>query len=107
MVGNAEQIRALARRLQAEAEQVRHVAVRVGGTTDIPWRSPAATAFRQQVVERAQMLRGTARALDDAAASLEAHATGVESAVAELVRVAQKGEQLARGAVASVRAVGR
>ena len=98
MVGDPQQIRALAARLRADAERLRHLARRVGRTRDVAWRSRAATLFRERVAERAHALGCAAQELDEAARRVDAHAEGVEVARAEVARVAARGAELARTA---------
>jgi hypothetical protein len=108
MVGDPQQIRALAARLRADAERLRVLARRVGGTREVAWRSWAATLFRERVGEQAHSLQRSAGALDEAARRVDAHADGVEAARAQLVRVAGLGAGLARAAGEAVsRAVER
>ena len=87
MVGDPEQIRAVAVRLRSDAERVRWLASRALGTGDVAWRSPAATLFRARVAERAHGLRRCAGDLDTAASRVEVHAEAVSAARAELARV--------------------
>ena len=98
MVGDPQQIRALAARLRADAERLRQLAKRVGATREVAWRSRAATLFRDRVGERTHALQRSAGALDDAARRVDAHADGVEVARAQVVRVAGLGADLARAA---------
>jgi hypothetical protein len=107
MVGDPQQIRAVAARLRADAEQLRRLARRVGLAGDVAWRSRAATLFRERVATRAHALRRAAGELDEAAGRVDAHAEGVEVARAEVARVAALGADLARSARdAMTRAVG-
>src|SRR6185503_1760440 len=48
MIGHPHEIRAMATRLHADADRLRHLAVRVGRTRDLAWRSRAATLFRER-----------------------------------------------------------
>jgi hypothetical protein len=98
MVGDPQQIRALAARLRADAERLRQLARRVGATREVAWRSRAATLFRDRVGERTHELQGSARSLDEAARWVDAHADGVEVARAQVLRVAGLGADLARTA---------
>ena len=98
MVGDPQQIRALAARLRADAERLRQLAKRVAATREVAWRSRAASLFRERVAERAHALRCSAGALDEAARRVDAHADGVEVARAQVVRVAELGADLARTA---------
>jgi hypothetical protein len=108
MVGDPQQIRALAARLRADAERLRQLAKRVGATREVAWRSRAAALFRERVGERAQSLQRSAGELDEAARRVDAHAEGVEAARAQVVRVAGFGADLARAAGGAVtRAVDR
>lgn len=102
MVVDAGRIRALGRRLHGEAERVRGVALRVAATREVPWRSPAAEAFRERVDERAARLRREADALAESADLLGEHATAVEAALeaAQVARV--RAEELAREAARDV-----
>jgi hypothetical protein len=98
MVGDPQQIRAIAARLRADADRLRLLAGRVGRTREVAWRSRAATLFRERVGERAHALQRSARTLDEAAQRVDAHADGVEVARAHVVRVAGLGADLARAA---------
>lgn len=98
MVGDPQQIRALAARLRADADRLRLLAGRAGRTREVAWRSRAAALYRERVGERAHALQGSARSLDEAAQRVDAHADGVEEARAEVVRVAGLGADLARAA---------
>ena len=102
MVGDPDEIRALAVRLRAEAEQVRGLASRVARAREVTWRSPAATLFRQRAQERAHALQHAARRLDEAARRVQAHADAVEAVRVELLRGAALGAGLARAASAAV-----
>jgi hypothetical protein len=108
MVGDPQQIRALAARLRADAERLRQLARRVGATREVAWRSRAAALFRERAGERAHALQRSAGDLDEAARWVDAHAEGVEAARAQVVRVAGLGADLARAAGSVVsRAVDR
>lgn len=87
MVGDPEQIRAVAARLRVDSERVRWLATRVQGTGELAWRSPAASVFRVRVAERANALRRCAGDLDTAARLVEVHAQAVSAAGTELARV--------------------
>lgn len=102
MVGDPDEIRALAVRLRAEAEQVRSLASRVARAREVTWRSPAATLFRERAQERAHGLQHAARRLEEAAGRVQAHAEAVEAVRIELLRVAALGADLARAASAAV-----
>lgn len=107
-MGDPHEIRALATRLRADADRLRQLAVRVGRTREVTWRSRAATLFRERVGERAHALRRSAQQLDEAAGRVQAHADGVEAARAEVLRVAALGADFARAAGEAVtRAAGR
>ena len=98
----------MATRLHADADRLRHLAVRVGRTRDLAWRSRAATLFRERVGERAHALQRSAQQLDEAAGRVQAHADGVEAARAEVLRVAALGADFARAAgEVATRAAGR
>ena len=94
MVGDPEQIRAVAARLRADAERVRWLARRVVGTSDVVWHSPTASLFRTRATERAHGLRGCAADLETAARRVEVHAEAVSAARAELVRIAAVGARV-------------
>ncbi|NYG06449.1 hypothetical protein BJ986_000936 [Phycicoccus badiiscoriae] len=96
MVGDPDEIRALAVRLRAEAEQVRRLAWRVALAREVTWRSPAATLFRERAQERAHALQHAARRLDEASRRVQAHADAVEAARVELLRGAALAADLAR-----------
>lgn len=102
MVGDPQQIRAMAARLRADADRLRQLARRVAATREAAWRSRAADLFRDRVGERAQALQRSAGELDDAARRVDAHAEGVEVARAEVARVAGLGADLARAAGGAV-----
>jgi len=95
MVGNPEQIRAVAARLRHEADQLRSVSVRVGATRGIAWRSAAANAFRERVAEAVHGERRVAQLLEDAAAAVERHAAAVERVLDELARLARLAQEAA------------
>ena len=95
MVGNPEQIRAVAARLRREAEQVRAVSGRVGATRGIAWRSAAADAFRERVSEAVHGERRSAQLLDDAAGAVDRHAAAVERVLDELARLARAAQEVA------------
>ena len=95
MVGDPEQISAVAARSRAEAEHVRWLARRVLGAGDTAWHSPAAHVFRARVAERAHALRRCAMDLDSAAHRVEVHAQAVSVAPAEPSGVAALGARLA------------
>jgi uncharacterized protein YukE len=97
MVGEPEAIRAVARRLRQEAEQVRVTAGRIGATGDVPWRSGAADAFRERVAQRAAGSRRAAQLLHDAAEAVDQHARAVEAVRAGLAGVADGALSLVTG----------
>ena len=105
MVGDPEQIRAVAARLRADADRLRWLAGRVVGTGDVAWRSPAASLFHARVAERAQALGRCAVDLETAARLVEVHAEAVSVARAELAKVVAAGAALGAGLAA--RAAGR
>lgn len=107
MMGDPHEIRALATRLRADAEQLRQLAARVGRARDVAWRSRAAALYRDRVGERAHALRRSAQRLDEAAGRVQAHADGVEAARAEVLRVAALGADFARAAGQAVTRAGR
>jgi hypothetical protein len=81
-------LRALAQRLDAEAEQARALARRVDAVSGVAWESAAADAFRERVAEAAIRLRHTATRFDEAADLTRAHALAVERAIAALTELA-------------------
>ena len=103
MVGEPAHIRSLAAGLRREAERVRHVAARVGGTRTVAWRSAAAAAFRDRVTDLVQLLHMRSRQLDGAADDLDRHAAAVEQACAEAQRLAATVEDWARAAASAAR----
>jgi len=94
MVGDPDQIRAVAARLRSEAERVQWLAHRVLRTGDVAWRSPAADVYRRRVAERAHALRHCAEELQTAALLVEVHGQAVSAARTELARA---GEAIAGG----------
>ena len=86
MVGDPDQIRAVAARLRSEAERVQWLAHRVLRTGDVAWRSPAADLYRWRVAERAHALRHCAEELDTAALLVDVHGQAVSAARTELAR---------------------
>lgn len=106
MMGEPQQIRALAARLRDDAERLRQLARRVGATREVAWRSRAAALFRDRVGERAKALRRSAGELEEAARLVDAHAHGVEVARAQVVRVAGLGADLARAAAGALPSAG-
>ncbi|QGN58311.1 hypothetical protein [Nostocoides sp. HKS02] len=105
MIGDPHHIRVLAARLRADGERVRAVAVRVAGTSEVAWQSPAAQSFRARVHDVAVGLRRVATDLDDAALALDWHATALESVAAALARAAAAGESAVRAGAHELSAV--
>jgi uncharacterized protein YukE len=81
-------IHALATRLREEAERVQAVAARVAAVEGVPWRSPAGEAFRERAREVSAHVRRTARLLDDAAGTTDAHARAVARSRDQLAALA-------------------
>lgn len=86
-MGSSEDVRAVAGQVRRDAELVRHVAVRVGATRGVRWRSAAATRFRDVVTDRVGALGRAVGALESAADALELHARSLERAKDALVSV--------------------
>jgi hypothetical protein len=101
MVGEPEQIRAVAVRLRADADRVRWLAGRVLATGDLQWHSPAAALFRARVADHVTSLRRGAADLETASRLFDVHAEAVSVARAELAKA------VALGAGVGARLVGR
>jgi CBS domain containing-hemolysin-like protein len=89
-------LRALAQRLDAEAELARALARRVDAVSSVAWQSAAAAAFLDRVAEAAIRLRHTATRLDGAADLTRAHALAVERAIAALAELAHSASTTAQ-----------
>jgi hypothetical protein len=81
MVGDLDGLGRLAWRLRVEADEVGALARRVAATAAVPWCSPAADLFREQVHRRGVALGGVAGQLREAADLVDLHAGAVDSAV--------------------------
>lgn len=84
MYGDPADVRALAQRVLAWADEVRLVAGRTEGADGVEWHSTAADRFRGTLAEQAGAVAARADALDDLAAALLAHATAVEERLAQI-----------------------
>ncbi|HET9657214.1 MAG TPA: hypothetical protein VFP72_17815 [Kineosporiaceae bacterium] len=82
---DGDELRRLATRVTAVAEQARRVAVRAGGVSGVSWQSAAAEAFRARLAEEAHAVRGAAGEVDSVARALMRHAQAVEVACTPLV----------------------
>lgn len=77
---DGEQLRRLAARVGALADEVQASGARVATTSGVRWRSVAATAFRSRLAEQAGAVRRAATAVDDLAEVLHRHARAVDAA---------------------------
>lgn len=80
MVGSSEDVRAVARQVRRDAEQVRDVTARVAAVRGVRWRSVSATRFREVVTLRVAGLTRAVGGLDAAAEALESHALALDRA---------------------------
>ncbi len=79
MYGEPSRIRALAERLESRAAQLRSEADALWATSeDVAWVSVAADLMRHEAGERRHELTGVARAYDEAAQAVRAHAAEVQ-----------------------------
>jgi uncharacterized protein YukE len=106
MYGDMSHLRAKARTLRAHADELRARSASVAGdTASMSWNSRAGDALRSRVRETHDALGQRARALDDAAAALEAHAASVDHVKDEIAaaeRVASSILQSAYSLVSNV-----
>jgi len=93
MVGDPDQVRALAATVRWEAERVRRIAVTIGGTRAVAWRAAAGEAFRERVSGLVHLLMQRSRQLDDAADDLDRHAASVQSVVDQVGRAVVQGQR--------------
>lgn len=95
MLGDPEQIRQVGQRLAADADRLQWLARRLAQAGDVAWQSPAAHAFRSRVAEHVRLLARCGVDLDASARRVAVHAQAVETARAEVLRVAALGAALA------------
>ncbi len=74
-------VETLARRLAAEAEDVRSVRHHLLATADVEWAGLAATRFRAELGRTGQRVEHLAQTVEEAAGSLRAHATAMAGPV--------------------------
>jgi hypothetical protein len=75
-----EQVRRLAVRVAALADEVRASGVRVAAASGVRWRSVAATAFRSRLADQATAARLSAVGVEDVAEALHRHARSLDAA---------------------------
>lgn len=79
MYGDTDVVRALARAMRQQADEIRAEArVLATGAADVPWTGVAADAFRSVAARQAAALGAAAQAHDRAADALERHAREVD-----------------------------
>lgn len=83
----AQRVRALAARARTQSDVVRAAGRRVAGVEGTPWRSLAAEAFREQVVDLAVRTATVADDVAGAADALERHAATAADRAAHLRRL--------------------
>ena len=81
-------IHAFATRLREEGERVQALGARVAALEGVTWRSPAGEAFRERCLEVSAHVRRTARLLEDAADTTDAHARAVATTLDQLAALA-------------------
>jgi hypothetical protein len=81
---DGDQVRRLALRVGALAEEVRAAAARVAAASGVRWQSTSAAAFRERLGEQTVQVRRAAVAVDDVAAALNAHARAVEASTPDV-----------------------
>lgn len=99
MYGDPDQIRAVATRLRAVADDVSTERAAVVAGMDVDWQSAAATAFRDELTEWAGSVGRSVEEIVQAAAAVDRHADEVEEKI-ELIRAA---EEWARQEIADLR----
>ncbi len=99
----AADVLALARQARVLAHQVRERASELGSRSEnLPWRSPAAVAMRDQATERQHALRVVGSELEALADALGAHAGAASQRADELLRLTQQAAALAETGVGTL-----
>ena len=82
--GDPEQVRVIARRTAAMADQLRDEAVRVASLADVEWQSTGADRWRDRLDQLLLDMRADADRADDAAEALFRHADEAEQTLAAI-----------------------
>jgi hypothetical protein len=80
---DGDELRRLAARVSALAEQVREVAGRAAGAAEVSWRSTAADAFRARLAREAGAVRRAGEEVETVAHLLIRHARAVDTVAAD------------------------